>query len=153
MMRAEEEMNAETATSACQKHPDRVAVATCDDCGAGLCTRCQVDIDDVGTFCWECAARRGGLRPGHRPLRAKPHPAGRAIPGGSFEHDRGVRAFEDRVGDRDGHPLISGLTDRLAEAGVDPRDVVDDGALAAELDRLQDLAGAEPEPRRWHHRR
>lgn len=57
------------------------------------------------------------------------------------------------MGDREGHPLVSGLIDRLAAAGVDPRDVVDDDELAAEIDHLQDLAGAEPEHRhRGHHR-
>lgn len=57
------------------------------------------------------------------------------------------------MGDREGHPLVSGLIDRLAAAGVDPRNVVDDDELAAEIDHLQDLAGAEPEHRhRGHHR-
>jgi|GEM_PF-4808028 hypothetical protein len=146
-------MDADTATSSCHKHADRVAVAACDDCGTGLCARCQVEIDAVGTFCWRCAARRGGLRPGHRPLRADAPPEARPIPGGSFERIGGVRAFEERVGNRAGHPLISGLTERLTAAGVDPQDVVDDGALAAEIDHLQDLAGAEPEHRRRRHRR
>lgn len=144
-------MAAEITATACHKHPDRPALATCEDCGVGLCARCQVDIDTVGTLCWACAARRGGLRARHRPLRAAtpaPLPA-RPHPESPFDASEGVRRFEERVGNRAGHKLISGLTDRLAEAGADPDDVVDDDALAADIGHLQDLAAADDR----HHRR
>jgi hypothetical protein len=66
-----------------------------------------------------------------------------------------VRRFEARVGDRPGHRLISGLTDRLAEAGADPEDVLDGDALSADIGHLQDLAAADDRRRRGHgrHRR
>ncbi len=145
-------MDAEPRAGTCHKHLDRIAVAACDDCGTGLCARCRVDIADTGGFCWECAARRGGLRAGPRPLRAQA-PVDRPIPGASFVRGEGVRQFEARVGDRPPHHLISGLTDRLAEAGADPVDVVDEDELAADIDHLQRLASTEPGHRRWGRRR
>jgi len=150
-------MAVEITTSACHKHIDRPAVATCEDCGTGLCARCQVDIDTVGTFCWECAARRGGLRADHRPLRASAPAPARPVPGASFDASEGVRRFEQRVAGRPGHHLISGLTDRLAEAGADPEGALDLDALAADIGHLQDLAGAgagdDGHHPRWRHRR
>jgi len=149
-------MAAEVTASPCHQHTDRPAVATCEDCGTGLCARCQVDIDTVGTFCWECAARRGGLRAGHRSLRAAvpppPRPPVRPIPGASFDAAEGVRRFEERVADRPAHHLISGLSERLTEAGADPEDVVDDDALTAEIGHLLDLAAEDGRRHRRHRR-
>jgi hypothetical protein len=42
--------------------------------------------------------------------------------------------------------LISGLSERLARAGVDPGQMIEDDALLNDVDHLR--AGA-PEPRRW----
>jgi hypothetical protein len=49
-------------------------------------------------------------------------------------------------------PLISGLTERLIAAGVDPEAVVDDEALFGEIDHLRDRPALEG-PRHWWRRR
>jgi hypothetical protein len=60
-----------------------------------------------------------------------------------------LRQFEARVSDREPRRLISGLTERLVEAGADPEDVIDDEAVIEEIDRLQDMARVESERRGW----
>lgn len=138
---------------ACAKHSERIAVSVCDDCAAPMCERCVVTIPDIGTFCWDCAARRGGLHP----QRHKVHQAGASAPEPSYlpltgtDNQVGIREFEERMADREPHTLISGLTEALEDAGADPEDVVDDDELVQDITHLQDLA-AEPEPRSWRHR-
>jgi hypothetical protein len=126
----------------------------CDDCKVALCDRCLVPIEGVGAFCWDCAAHRGGLHPRQRKARltAEPEvPAPRLSARISTpENGRAVRQFEERMLDREPHTLISGLTEALEEAGVDPEDVVDDDDLVDDIAHLQDLA-AEPEHRRWRN--
>jgi hypothetical protein len=137
---------------ACHKHTERIAVAVCDDCADRLCERCEVVVPNVGTFCWSCAARRGGLRAGHRRGGAAVPVEERILPlGAEFGPTVAVSRFEERVADREPHHLISGLTERLAEAGADPEDVVDDDEINGDVERLQAMAAAEP-ARRWGRR-
>lgn len=143
-------MSRAPSSTACAKHTERVATAACDDCGIALCDRCIIEIRGVGSLCWSCASRRGGLTARHRrphdvDVPAPPAPPTAAEP---FDSTAGVRQFEDRVGDRPAHHLISGLSERLAEAGADPEDVVDDEEILGDVERLQALAAVEP-PRRW----
>lgn len=141
----------------CARHEDHVAVARCRDCGQPLCARCTVDLPELGSFCWACAARRGGLR-ARRKARAEPEPAAPPpadLPAGE-QADPGVRQFEELVLGREQHPLISGLTARLERAGADPEDVVDDAELVEDLTRLQDEAARasehHPSTHRWFRR-
>jgi hypothetical protein len=143
-------------TTVCRRHTDRDAVAACGDCAQPLCWRCIVEVPSVGVLCWPCASRRGGLRlrrrPGHEP---EPSPAPELRPLVADESLDAVQRFEELCSDRDPHPLISGLSERLEEAGADPEDVVDDEALLADISRLQAHAN-EPTPsarRRWRRRR
>ncbi len=142
----------------CARHDDRAAVTTCRDCSQPLCTRCTVELPDLGTFCWGCAARRGGLR-ARRQLRAEP--AGAApepVPLATVRHDEAeaVHRFEVLVSGRAPRPLISGLTARLEQAGADPEDVVDDEELTEDIARMQAQARESehhPSTHRWFHRR
>ena len=139
---------------ACAKHSERVAVSVCDDCAAPLCDHCVVTIPDIGTFCWDCAARRGGLHPQrHRVHQAEASAAGPTyVPTTGTDNQVGVREFEERMADREPHPLISGLTERLEEAGADPEDVVDDDEINEDVARLQEIAASTPEHHGWRHR-
>ena len=42
----------------CSKHPDRVAVAQCSECGAGICRECTEKTkylkDEFGVLCVDC---------------------------------------------------------------------------------------------------
>lgn len=148
--------SAGTLCTVCARHKDRDAVSTCADCAEPLCSRCIVEIPSVGVLCWPCASRRGGLRlrrrPGHEP-EASPVPAPRRLV--ADESAAAVQRFEELCIDRDPHPLISGLSERLEDAGADPDDVVDDEALQADISRLQSRANESPPASRWHwlHRR
>jgi hypothetical protein len=148
--------SAGTVSTVCARHKDREAVATCADCAEPLCWRCVVEIPSVGVLCWPCASRRGGLRvrrpPGHEP---EPSPAPELRPLVADESDDAIRRFEELCSDRTPHPLISGLSERLEDAGADPEDVVDDAALLADISRLQAKANESPStsPRRWFRRR
>jgi hypothetical protein len=149
------------SSTVCARHKDRDAVAACADCGEPMCWRCVVEIPSVGVLCWPCASRRGGLRarrrPDHEGERSparEPSPARELRPLVADESEDAVRRFEAACSDRDPHPLISGLSARLEDAGADPEDVVDDEALLADISRLQARAN-EPAPtsrRRWRRR-
>jgi hypothetical protein len=141
------------SAASCIRHPERPSVGRCDDCSAPLCRPCQITVADIGTFCRSCATRRGGLHVGSRPTYVIEEAAPQQ------GHDDvapyptlGVQVFEAMVGDREPHPLISGLTERLEDAGADPTDVVDDDQLNADIGRLQDLATAQPERQRRFRR-
>lgn len=143
-------------STVCARHADRDAVAICSDCANPLCWRCIVEIPSVGVLCWPCASRRGGLRvrrrPGHEPEHVSLPELRPLLPD---ESEDAVQRFEELCADREPHPLISGLSERLESAGADPTDVVDDAALLADISRLQARAD-EPSPpnhRRWFHRR
>lgn len=145
-------------STVCARHKDRDAVAACADCARPLCWRCVVEIPSVGVLCWPCASQRGGLRarrrPGHEP---EPSSARELPPLVADESDEAVRRFEELCSDRDPHPLISGLSERLESAGADPEDVVDDEALLADISRLHARANEPTTPTRrrwgWHRRR
>ncbi|HEX4867157.1 MAG TPA: hypothetical protein VFV32_05970 [Acidimicrobiales bacterium] len=142
-------MTQDAQNVACHKHSERIAVAVCSDCGDRLCERCEVEVPGVGTFCWDCAARRGGLRAGHRKGGPAVPEEERILPlGAEFGPTVAVSRFEARVADREPHHLISGLTERLAEAGADREDVVDDAEINEDVARLQTMAAAVP-ARRW----
>lgn len=132
------------SSSVCARHPERPAVSRCDDCDATLCAPCAIDIPNVGTFCWTCAAVRGGLHHGprgpHRPPRARTVVDLPALE----EKARAARRFQEAVADRAPHSLISGLADRLVQAGADPEHVVDDAELREDIDRLQEQAAVPP---------
>jgi hypothetical protein len=142
---------------ACAKHTERIAVAVCDDCNDRLCDRCAIEVRDVGTFCWSCAARRGGLH--HRPRAHVPQPPAKrpseavepVVPPAG-QSSLSVQLFESMVADRESRPLISGLTERLEDAGADPEDVVDDDELIEDIGHLQDLASTRTEHKGWWHR-
>ncbi len=140
----------------CARHDDHAAVARCRDCGQPLCARCTVELSELGTFCWSCASRRGGLR-ARRRLRADPPaeaPPVREPPlPPSSEDDLAVRRFEEHCEDREPRPLISGLTERLEQVGADPADVVDDDELTDDIARLQRHASEDhPSTHRWFRR-
>lgn len=140
----------------CARHDEDVAVARCRDCSQPLCARCTVELSKLGTFCWACASRRGGLRAGRR-VRADPappaHDAAVLQPPPPDEDDLAVRRFEELCVDREPHPLISGLTERLEQAGADPADVVDDDELTGDIARLQRQASEHhPSTHRWFRR-
>lgn len=64
-----------------------------------------------------------------------------------------MRRFEELCVDREPHPLISGLTERLEQAGADPADVVDDDELTGDIARLQRQASEHhPSTHRWFRR-
>jgi hypothetical protein len=135
-------------------------VARCGDCQLALCESCLVTVPSVGEFCWSCASQRGGLRPKRRrralvaPVAATA-PARPPAPAVPVEAARAVLRFEAHCIDREPHSLISGLTERLVRAGVDPEDVVDDDELMGELIELQDRAreAGSGRHRRWSHPR
>ncbi|MEQ1788473.1 MAG: B-box zinc finger protein [Acidimicrobiales bacterium] len=119
----------------CDRHEGRPAVARCEVCQAALCQRCAVVVPHQGTVCVACAMERGGV---HLRRARRPEPDG--AESRPHESDLAIRLFEERVGERPPHPLISGLTEHLVEAGVvDPGHTVDVEALYAELAHLRDV--------------
>lgn len=142
-----------TPSTSCDRHSERPRAATCADCGTAMCKQCRIDIEHLGAFCWSCAARRGGLHP--RPRAQAPPPPSEAPseadapPRRPSQSSLSVQLFESMVADREPRPLISGLRERLEEAGADPDDVVDDAELIDDIGRLQDLAATPPEQRAW----
>lgn len=148
--------------STCARHIDRAAVGRCTDCGSPLCGRCTVEIAKVGTFCWACASARGGLTARRRTafvgeeVHGVDHPLDPVAKESDLvarESDLAVLRFEQRCGDREPAPLISGLAQRLEQVGADPEDVVDDEELIHDITRLQDRAGEEPPRHAWRLRR
>lgn len=137
------------SSSSCDRHHDRHAEAHCQDCNKPLCGSCRVDVPGIGTFCAECAMRRGGLHRGPRSVyveQGASAPRSGSDPSGA---ELAVRRFEAHVSDRQPRRLISGLTERLVQSGADPEDVIDDEAVIEEIDRLQELARSEAERRGW----
>jgi hypothetical protein len=137
------------SSSSCDRHHDRRAEAHCQDCNKPLCGSCGVDVPGIGTLCSECAMRRGGLHHGPRSVyveQGAPAPRSGSEPS---DAELAVRRFEAHVRGREPHHLISGLTERLVDAGADPEDVIDDEAVIEEIDRLQALARTDAERRGW----
>lgn len=119
----------------CDRHEGRPAVALCEACEAALCQRCAVVVPHQGTTCVACAMERGGVH-SRRPRRRAPD----AAESRPHESDLAIRLFEERVDGRPPHPLISGLTEHLIEAGVeDPGHTMDARALYADLAHLRDV--------------
>jgi hypothetical protein len=140
-------------SSVCARHPERPSVSRCNDCDVTMCGPCSIDIPDLGTLCWACAAARGGLHHGPR----GPHhgPQERHVVDLPLleEEARAARRFQEAVAERAPHSLISGLSDRLAEAGADPEHVVDDVELREDIGRLQEQAAVAPARHgRWRRR-
>jgi hypothetical protein len=143
------------AQSTCARHIDRAAVGRCADCGSPLCGRCTLEIAKVGTFCWACASARGGLTARRRAafVGEEVHGVDHPLDPVTRESDLAVLRFEQRCSDREPTPLISGLAERLEQAGADPEDVVDEEELIHDITRLQDHAGEEPPRHAWRLRR
>lgn len=53
--------------SGCYYHPDRGAVAVCDECGVGVCRECAVKVDNGRILCKACADNE--LRDDHKQYR------------------------------------------------------------------------------------
>jgi hypothetical protein len=141
-------------TKACDRHPERPAVAACQDCRVPLCGLCEVDVPSVGSLCVECAQRRAGLH--HRPLKVHetlpPTPPSVDLLVGPAS--RTVRHVGERASQHAPHDLISGLTERLGQASLDREGAGDDEREGSDgIDRLQDLARAEAPTRRRRWRR
>ena len=139
-------------TTACDRHPERPAVAACQDCTVPLCGLCEVDVPSVGSLCVECAQRRAGLH--HRPLKVHetPPPAPPNVDLLVGPASRTVRHLEELASEQPPHDLISGLTERLGQASLDREGAVDEDRESSDgIDRLQDLARAEAPThrRRW----
>ena len=126
----------------CDKHDGEPAAGRCSDCGVLLCTRCRIEVPGAGPLCWACAALRGGLR-ARRKLRAvplPPEPPARPDRLAVAEPFEDVVRFEERVADRAPRPLISGLRERLEQAGIDPAAALDEAGVQAGIDHLQAAA-------------
>jgi hypothetical protein len=141
------------ASSVCARHPERPAATLCDDCAVTICEPCTIEVPELGRFCWGCAAARGGLRHGARAPHHSPRPRHVVDLPVLEEAERAARRFQESVAERRPHSLISGLSDRLAQAGADPEHVLDDTELFEDIARLQDQA-AVPTARngRWRRR-
>jgi hypothetical protein len=117
-----------------------------------MCTECAVEIPDLGILCSECALRRSGVHHGSRTVYVDADASDSDLgEEWSGEGEYGAQLFEAMVGDREPHNLISGLTERLEEAGADPADVVDEDELREDVARLQASAEAAA-PRHWWQR-
>jgi hypothetical protein len=131
------------SSSVCPRHPERQAVSRCDDCDVTMCGPCSIEVPDLGTFCWACAAARGGLHHGPRGARHAQRERHVVDLPALEEEAASARRFQRAVAERAPHSLISGLADRLAQAGADPEDVVDGAALREDIGRLQEQAAVE----------
>jgi hypothetical protein len=136
----------------CARHLERPSVTRCDDCEVTMCAPCTIEIPDLGTFCWGCAAARGGLH--HGPRGSHHVPRARHVVDLPVleEGAAAARRFQEAVAERQPHSLISGLSDRLAQAGAGPDDVVDDAGLFEDIGRLQDQAAVPTVRRGWWRR-
>lgn len=139
--------------TACARHPDRPAAVDCGDCGTPLCGRCTVTLADARRFCWDCAARRGGLHHHRRERYVEPVDERDHVGPVIVDSSDAVWQFEAHIGDRTPHPLISGLSERLARAGAGGREMADDDTLLEDVASLQEHANDDPPPTRWYRRR
>jgi hypothetical protein len=146
-----------SAATTCDRHRDVAATSNCADCSVPTCATCSVVVPRLGTFCVDCALRRGGLRHGRHPRSvATEDPSGPEDehdiaswdeePAGTIE--RAARQFEAHVGAREARPLISGLSERLVRCGVDPDHTIDPSELYGVVEHMRGLLS---DPRREPH--